>query len=117
MTTLRNQVVSALEDNHVGEMNRERLDIDAAADAILTLIPGSIKPLLWYHLKSTGGRNVHEANGFRGRYTAWPDGHWRLYGHGVSRRSVKGTLEGAKESVYAYEQAAIMSRFNLGEPQ
>jgi hypothetical protein len=117
MNDMRNQIVSALEDNHVGEMNRERLDIDAAADAILTLIPGSIKPLLWYRLNSTGDRNVHEAKGLLARYTAWPDGRWRLYGHNVGGKSPKGNLAGAQEDAYAYEQAAIMSRFNLGEPQ
>jgi hypothetical protein len=100
---------------HRGQSCGFKQDTITAADAILAALPDMIKPLVWYRLKSTGDRNVHEAKGFLARYTAWPDGRWRLYGYNVGGISLKGNLAGAQEDAYAYEQAAIMSRFNIGE--
>jgi chromosome segregation ATPase len=36
--SMRDRIISIIEDNNVGELNRERVDMDAAADAILAAL-------------------------------------------------------------------------------
>ena len=47
MADIKTQLIGIMEDNHVGERNRERLDTDAAADAIIAALPSMVKPLEW----------------------------------------------------------------------
>jgi hypothetical protein len=83
---MRDQIISIIEDNNVGELNRERVDIDAAADAILAALPSMTAPLVWRE-----GETLHET------YVVRLDGRsylveWGFYGW-ASTYYVNGQLQ------------------------
>lgn len=83
------------------------------ADAILTDMPNMVNLLVWSHISSTGDRNVHEASSLVGRYVAWPNGQWKLWGTYQEGMAEDPTLEAAQAAATDHYVKQVMASFGI----
>ena len=72
-----------------------------------------IKPLVWEQLQTTLPRIVFQAKSCFGRYMAWPNGNWKLYGHYGYEQ--EGNLETARAAAQADHTARICAPLEVME--
>jgi hypothetical protein len=102
---LKDKIAGIIEDNHVGELNRERVDLDAAADAIIAALPDMIPDLVWTQ------RQVMGCDGLvSGDYSVHL-GLWRYKDTPMSK-GYGGLKEDAIAAANTHHRDAIIAEFN-----